>query len=76
MPLAEAKELGMVYINIIRGAKEPRKLQNHRRVMMLWKVTTHTIKADKGTGKAGPALGFWVLGLYWDSGKENGNYYN
>ena len=27
-----AKELGMVYINIIRGAKEPRNLQNHRGV--------------------------------------------
>ena len=25
-----AKELGIVYINIIRGAKEPRNLQNHR----------------------------------------------
>ena len=25
-----AQELGIVYINIIRGAKEPRNLQNHR----------------------------------------------
>ena len=25
-----AKELGIVYMNIIRGAKEPRNLQNHR----------------------------------------------
>ena len=28
--LGGAKELGIVYINIIRGAKEPRNLQNHR----------------------------------------------
>ena len=30
--LGGAKELGIVYINIIRGAKEPRNLQNHTRV--------------------------------------------
>ena len=30
--LGGAKELGIVYINIIRGAKEPRNLQNHRGV--------------------------------------------
>ena len=28
--LGGAKEVGIVYINIIRGAKEPRNLQNHR----------------------------------------------
>ena len=28
--LGGAKELGIVYINIIRGAKEPRNVQNHR----------------------------------------------
>ena len=28
--LGGAKELGMVYVNIIRGAKEPRNIQNHR----------------------------------------------
>ena len=28
--LGGAKELGIVYMNIIRGAKEPRNLQNHR----------------------------------------------
>ena len=28
--LGGPKELGIVYINIIRGAKEPRNLQNHR----------------------------------------------
>ena len=31
--LGGAKELGIVYINIIRGAKEPRNLQNHRGVI-------------------------------------------
>ena len=31
--LRGAKELGIVYINIIRGAKEPRNLPNHRGVM-------------------------------------------
>ena len=30
--LGGAKELGIVYINIIRGAKEPRNLQNQRGV--------------------------------------------
>ena len=30
IPFGGAKELGIVYINIIRGAKEPRNLQNHR----------------------------------------------
>ena len=30
--LGGAKELGIVYINIIGGAKEPRNLQNHRGV--------------------------------------------
>ena len=30
-----AKELGIVHISIIRGAKEPRNLQNHRGVMVL-----------------------------------------
>ena len=33
IPLGGAKELGIVYINIIRGAKEPRNLQNHRGVV-------------------------------------------
>ena len=32
-----AKELGIVCINIIRGAKEPRNLQNHRGVGALIK---------------------------------------
>ena len=27
--LGGAKEVGIVYINIIRGAREPRNLQNH-----------------------------------------------
>ena len=31
--LGGAKELGIVYINIIRGAKEPGNLQNHRGVI-------------------------------------------
>ena len=30
--LGETKDLGILYINIIRGAKEPRNLQNHRGV--------------------------------------------
>ena len=29
-----AKELGIVHISIIRGAKEPRNLQNHRGVIV------------------------------------------
>ena len=33
--LGGAQELGIVYINIIRGAKEPRNLQNHRGVITL-----------------------------------------
>ena len=28
--LGAAKELGIIYINRLRGAKEPRNLQNHR----------------------------------------------
>ena len=35
--LGGAKELGIVYMNISRGATEPRILQNHRRVGVLWK---------------------------------------
>ena len=31
--LGGAEELGIVYINTIRGAKEPRNLQNHRGVV-------------------------------------------
>ena len=34
--LGGAEELGMVYINILRGAKEPRNLQNHRGVALLF----------------------------------------
>ena len=30
-----AKELGIVYINIIKGAKEPRNLHNHRGVVRI-----------------------------------------
>ena len=38
MLLGGAKELEIVHINIKRGAKEPRNLQNHRGVIIVFRV--------------------------------------
>ena len=51
-----AKELGIVYINIIGGTKEPRNLQNHRGVGLM--------KNGKENGNyniiRGSVLGFYL----------------
>ena len=49
--LGGVKGLGIVYINIIRGAKEPRNLQNHRELEL----------QDLGFRFWG--LGFWGFGF-------------
>ena len=51
--LGGAKDLGIVYINIIRGAKEPRNPQNHRGVLNL--------SPFKGVISQQPGLGFSEL---------------
>ena len=67
-----AKELGIVYVNIVRGAKEPRNLQNYRGVYIYIYMYMYTNKlpqavAEEETDEAEEAafgrLGFRVQGL-------------